>query len=42
LFFGERFGEGPVGIVALEDAVAVAVNAERDAGSGDIERRARR
>src|SRR5271168_580611 len=31
LFPGELFGHGPVGIVALEDAVAVAVQAERDA-----------
>ena len=29
LFTGELFGQGPVGIVALEDAVAVAVEAER-------------
>src|SRR5208283_1129116 len=35
LFSGELFGQGPVGIVALEDAVAVAVEAERDAVSGD-------
>src|ERR1019366_2253407 len=35
LFSGEVFGEGPMGIVALEDAVAVAVEAERDARSGD-------
>src|SRR5208283_3661914 len=31
LFSGELLGEGPVRIVALEDAVAVAVKAERDA-----------
>ena len=30
LFSGELFGEGPVGIVALEDGVAVAVEAERE------------
>jgi hypothetical protein len=30
-FPGELFGEGPVGIVALEDRVAIAVEAERDA-----------
>ena len=35
LFSGEWFGEGAVGIVALEDAVAVAVEAEGDAMSGD-------
>src|SRR5664280_1022699 len=35
LFSGELFGQGPVGIVALEDAVAVVVEAERDAMSGD-------
>ena len=35
LFSGELFGEGPMGIVALEDGVAVAVEAERDAVSGD-------
>jgi hypothetical protein len=35
LFSGELFGQGPVGIVALEDAVAVAVEAERDAMGGD-------
>ncbi len=35
LFSGELFGQGPVGIVALEDAVAVAVEAERDAVGGD-------
>ena len=35
LFSGELFGEGPVGIVALEDGVAVAVEAERDAVGGD-------
>ena len=35
LFAGELFGHGPVGIVALEDAVAVAVEAERHAVSGD-------
>ena len=33
LFSGELFGDGPVGIVALEDAMAVAVEAERDAVS---------
>src|SRR5208282_713172 len=37
LFSGELFGEGPMGIVALEDGVAVAVEAERDAMSGDHE-----
>ena len=31
LFSGQWFGQGPVGVVALEDAVAVAVKAERDA-----------
>ena len=35
LFSGELFGHGPVGIVALEDAVAVAIEAERNAMSGD-------
>src|SRR5271167_4506762 len=35
LFSGELFGQGPVSIVALEDAVAIAVEAERDAVSGD-------
>jgi hypothetical protein len=35
LFSGELFGQSPVGIVALEDAVAVAVQAEGDAVSGD-------
>jgi hypothetical protein len=35
LFSGELFGQAPVGIVALEDAVAVAIEAERDAVSGD-------
>ena len=35
LFSGELFGEGPVGIVALEDAVTIAVEAERDAVGGD-------
>src|ERR1017187_2861355 len=35
LFSGELFGQGPVGIVALEDAVAVVVEAERDAMRGD-------
>jgi hypothetical protein len=35
LFTGELFGHAPVGIVALEDAVAVAVEAERDAVRGD-------
>jgi hypothetical protein len=35
LFSGEWFGEGAVGMVALEDAVAVAVEAEGDAVSGD-------
>src|ERR1700694_4960969 len=35
LFSGELFGEGPVRIVALEDGVAVAVEAERDAVGGD-------
>ena len=35
LFSGELFGHGPVGIVALKDAVAVAVEAERHAVSGD-------
>src|SRR5256885_13127219 len=35
LFSGELFGESPVGIVALEDGVAVAVEAERDAVGGD-------
>ena len=35
LFSGELFGQGPVGIVALEDAVAVAIEAERNAVSGD-------
>src|SRR5271157_835450 len=35
LFAGELFGEGPVSIVALKDAVAVAVEAERNAVRGD-------
>ena len=35
MFSDELFGQGPVGIVALEDAVAVAIEAERDAVSGD-------
>src|ERR1700732_2961904 len=35
LFSGELFGQGPVGIIALEDAVAVAVEAERHPVSGD-------
>ena len=35
LFSGELFGEGPVGIVALKDAVAVAVEAEGHAVGGD-------
>src|ERR1019366_9287554 len=35
LFSGELFGQGPVGIVALEDAAAVAVEAKRDAMRGD-------
>src|SRR5208283_3957034 len=35
LFTGELFGEGPVGIVALEDGVTVAIEAERDAMGGD-------
>src|SRR5213079_1160102 len=35
LFSGELFGESPVGIVALEDAVAVAIETERDAVGGD-------
>src|SRR5271170_7105408 len=35
LFSGELFGQGPVGIVALEDAVAVAVEAEGYAVRGD-------
>jgi hypothetical protein len=35
LLSGELFGHGPVGMVALEDAVAVAVEAERNAVSGD-------
>ena len=35
LFSGELFGEGPVGIVALEDAVAITIEAERDAVGGD-------
>src|SRR6476646_9386069 len=35
LLAGELFGEGPAGIVALEDAVTVAVEAERDAVGGD-------
>src|SRR5208282_1192953 len=35
LFSGELFGEGPVGIVALEDAVAVAIEAEGYAVRGD-------
>ena len=42
LFSGELFGQGPVGIVALEDAVAVAIEAERDAVSGIMACRARR
>ena len=32
---GELFGEGPVRVVALEDGVAVAVEAERNAVGGD-------
>src|SRR5579864_1134378 len=35
LFAGELFGQGPVGIVTLEDAVAVTVEAEGHAVSGD-------
>jgi hypothetical protein len=35
LFSSQLFGEGPAGIVALEDAVAIAVEAERDAVGGD-------
>jgi hypothetical protein len=35
LFTGELFGHGPVGIVALEDAVAVAIKAEGHAVSHD-------
>ena len=35
LFAGELFGQGPMGIVALEDAVAIAVEAEGDAVSYD-------
>jgi hypothetical protein len=35
LLSGELFGESPVGIVALKDAVAIAVQAEGDAMSGD-------
>src|SRR5271165_4340505 len=35
LFPGELFGYGPMGIVALEDAVAVAVDTEGHAVSGD-------
>ena len=35
LFSGELFGEGPVGIVALEDGVTIAVETERDAVGGD-------
>src|SRR5450755_2706376 len=35
LFAGELFGQGPVSIVALEDAVAVAVEAEGYAVRGD-------
>ena len=35
LLTGELFGEGPVGIVALEDGVAVAVEAEGNAVGGD-------
>src|SRR5450432_3943445 len=37
LFSGELFGQGPVRIVALEDGVAVAIEAERDAVGGDHE-----
>ncbi|HKV81594.1 MAG TPA: hypothetical protein VJP02_25835 [Candidatus Sulfotelmatobacter sp.] len=32
---GELFGQSPLGIVALEDAMAIAVETERDAVSGD-------
>ena len=35
LFAGELFGHGPVGIVALENAVTIAVQAERHAVSAD-------
>ena len=35
LFAGELFGHGPVGIVALEDRVAVAIETEGDAMGGD-------
>jgi hypothetical protein len=35
LLTGELFGDGPVGIVALEDAVAITVEAERDAVGGN-------
>jgi hypothetical protein len=34
-FSGELFGQGPVGIVALKDAMAVAVEAEGDAVSAN-------
>ena len=35
LLTGELFGDGPVGIVALKDAVAIAIETERHAVSGD-------
>ena len=35
LMTGEFFGDGPVGIVALEDTVAIAIEAEGDAVGGD-------
>src|ERR1700675_3001003 len=35
LFSGELFGQGPVGSVALKDDVAIAVDTERHAVSGD-------
>ena len=35
LFPGELFGHSPVGIVTLKDAVAIAIQAERDAVSAD-------
>jgi len=35
LFSGELFGQSPVGIVALKDAMAITVEAEGDAVSSD-------
>jgi hypothetical protein len=42
LFAGELFSHGPVGIIALKDAVAVAIEAEGNAVSGNMACTARR